>query len=526
MAAAPAPLLEALAAIVGAGHVLDDPAQRRFHSTDLAGEGVLAACVVQPADAEQLSRVVALCTGAGHAVIARGGGYSYTGGYLPVEEASVLLDLRRLDRIIEINAQDLVVTVECGCTWRTLYEALKARGLRTPYFGPMSGYWATVGGALSQGSFFLGSSQHGTAAESVLSLTVMLADGSTLRTGSAGAQDHPSPFFRWYGPDLSGLFLSDTGAMGIKVQASLRLMPWPAHQRFATFALDGLAACVSLVSEIGRQGLAAECYSWDPTFVKSVGERTGMLGDIKFLAGVVGAGSSLLGGMKEAARIALAGKRVLDGSTWLVHVTIDDVSAAGAEERLKLVQALAVAVQAGEVEASVPRATRALPFVDFKHHGLATKGIRNLPTNALCPHSQAQQVARETEAFFTARQPEMLAAGVTWGVIVFAVGAQMVCVEPLLYWADAQYQWHDRIAERSNLQELARYDAPVPAARLVAAMRSELVDLYTRLGCAHVQIGKAYRWAETRQGAVLRTVAAIKQVLDPDRRMNPGSLGL
>jgi FAD/FMN-containing dehydrogenase len=525
-AASPASLVETLAGIVGAEHVLTDTAQRRFHSTDLASEGALAICVVQPADTPELSRVVALCTGAGHAVIPRGGGYSYTGGYLPVEEGVVMLDLRRMNRIVEINEQDLYVTVECGCTWRELYEALKARGLRTPYFGPMSGYWATVGGALSQGSFFLGSSQHGTVAESVLSLEVMLADGSTLRTGSAGSQDHPSPFFRWYGPDLSGLFLSDTGAMGIKLHASLRLMPWPQHQRFATFALDNLPACVNLVSEIGRRGLAAECYSWDPTFVKSVGERTGMLGDIKFLAGVVGAGSSFLGGVKEAARIALAGKRVLDGSTYLVHVTIDDVSSAGAEERLKLVQALAAAAKAGEVEASVPRATRALPFADFKTAGLATKGIRNLPTNGLCPHSRSQELASAVGCFFRERESRMAAEGITWGVIVFAVGAQMICVEPLMYWSDPQFQWHDRIAERSNLQELDKFDGPLPVAQTVAALRRELVELFTRMGCAHVQIGKSYRWAETRQPAVLRAMTAIKQVLDPGHRMNPGSLGL
>ena len=525
-----ASLVADLAAIVGTEHVLTDPAQRRFHSTDLSREGLMAVCVVQPGSSEELKRVVALATGAGHAVVPRGGGYSYTGGYLPTHEGTVTIDLRRLNRIVEINEQDLYVTVECGCTWRELYEALKARGLRTPYFGPMSGYWATVGGALSQGSFFLGSSEHGTVAESVLSLEVVLADGSTLHTGSAGAvaeqQAQASPFYRWYGPDLSGLFLSDTGAFGIKVRASLRLMPWPQHQRYATFALDNLAACTSLVSEIGRGGLAAECYSWDPTFVKSVGERTGMLGDIKFLAGVVGAGSSFLGGLKDAARIAMAGKRVLDGSTYLVHVTIDDLSAAGAEERLKLVQALAAAAQAGEVEASVPRATRGLPFIDFKHHGQATKGIRNLPTNALCPHSRALELASETGAFFKSHQALMDDHGITWGVIVFAVGAQMICVEPLMYWPDPQFMLHDRITERSNLAELAKVSAPLPAAVVVAEMRRELVALYTRLGCAHVQIGKSYRWADTRQPEVLRAMKAIKQVFDPARLMNPDSLGL
>ena len=519
-------LVATLYDIVGEEFVLSDETDRRFFSTDLASEGPLVACIVQPSTTAEIAAVVACCTAAGRALVQRGGGFSYTGGYLATEPNTVVLDLRRLNRIVEINEQDLYVTVECGVTWRQLYEVLKARGLRTPYFGPMSGYWATVGGALSQGSFFLGSTQHGTAAESVLSLEVVLADGTVVHTGSGSGARHPSPFFRWYGPDLSGAFLSDTGAMGVKAQMSLRLIPWPDNQRFATFALHDLSTCTALVSEIGRQGLAAECYSWDPTFVKSVGERTGMLQDMKFLAGVVGSGSSLFRGVKEAARIALAGKRVLDGSTYLVHVTIDDVTDAGAEGRLKRVQEIAARIGAGEVEASVPRATRAMPFQDFKNNGLFSQGVRNLPTNALCPHSGAQELGREIEALFASRRDVMLSHSITWGVIIFAVGANMICIEPLIYWTDAQYKFHDRITERSDLQELAAFDGPTPAALAAIAIRGELKDLMTRLGCAHVQIGKAYRWAETRDDASLALVRSFKRLVDPQHRINPGSLGL
>ena len=520
------PLIADLARIVGDRHVLTGHEDRRFFSADLASEGALVSCIVQPATSSEVSQVVARCIGAGRPVIPRGGGFSYTGGYMPAVEDSVMIDLRRLDRIVEINEEDLYVTVEVGVTWRSLYEELKARGLRTPYFGPMSGYWATVGGALSQGSFFLGSTQYGTVAESVLSLEVVLADGSILRTGSAGGRGEASPFYRWYGPDLSGLFLADTGAMGIKTRASLRLIPWPAHQRFASFAVDNLADCVKIVSEVGRRGLASECYSWDPTFVKSVGERSGTLQDLKYLAGVVGSGSSLFRGVKDAARMALNGKRLLDGSTYLVHVTIDDVSEEGAEAKLKLVQAIAAAHAAGEVDGSIPRATRGTPFTDFKNLGLVKEGIRNLPTNALCPHSKAQELAREISAFFATKETLFGAHGITWGVIVFAVGANMICIEPLIYWKDLHYVWHDRVSERSNLTELARFDGPTQEAQIVIAVRQELKDLCQRLECAHVQIGKAYPWAETREPAVLEMMQKLKTLMDPKGLMNPGSLGL
>ena len=209
-----------------------------------------------------------------------------------------------------------------------------------------------------------------------------------------------------------------------------------------------------------------------------------------------------------------------------MHVTIDDVSAAGAEAKLELVQAIAAAAGAGEVDGSIPRATRGTPFTDFKTLGFAREGIRNLPTNILCPHSRAQALASEITAFFAERKTLFDAHGITWGVIVFAVGANVVCIEPLVYWKDPQYVWHDRVEERSNLAELARYEGPTTEAQIVAGVREDLKALCTRLDCAHVQIGRAYRWADTRDPSALATLRKVKRMVDPKGLMNPGSLGL
>ena len=207
--------------LLGVAQVETSLEKTTFFSTDLSSRGPTASAVIRPTEAAQVVAAVKLCTEHGVTVIPRGGGFSYTGGYVPTEADSVIVDLRGLDRIVEINADDMYVVVETGCTWHTLYEALKAKGLRTPYFGPMSGYHATVGGALSQGSFFLGSSQYGPVADSVLAVEVALADGSLIRTGSWGGGEGSSPFFRSYGPDLTGVFLGDSGAFGFKTKAVL-----------------------------------------------------------------------------------------------------------------------------------------------------------------------------------------------------------------------------------------------------------------------------------------------------------------
>ena len=189
--------IDALRALLGRDNVITDSGELSFYSTDVyARAAVDAEVVIRPGNPDELAAAVRICTEAGLVVIARGGGLSYTGGYLPVRRQSVIVDTLRLARVVEINATDMYVTVECGLTWKALLAQLAPLGLRTPYFGPMSGYGSTVGGALSQGSVFLGSTQFGTTADSVLSVDVVLADGSVVSTGSAGGLHQPSPFFR------------------------------------------------------------------------------------------------------------------------------------------------------------------------------------------------------------------------------------------------------------------------------------------------------------------------------------------
>ena len=138
-------LIQNLQAIVGADHVVTDRAERTFYSTDVFFEGNPAEVVVQPRTKEELARAVGEAVRAGYAVVPRGGGMSYSAGYVPEREKSMLVDTRRMNRIAQINAEDMYVTVECGVTWKQLYDALKEKGLRTPYFGPFSGMNATVG---------------------------------------------------------------------------------------------------------------------------------------------------------------------------------------------------------------------------------------------------------------------------------------------------------------------------------------------------------------------------------------------
>ncbi|MEY2884792.1 MAG: hypothetical protein RL490_2516, partial [Pseudomonadota bacterium] len=207
-------LKAAMAAIVGSAHVRDDADALALFSEDIWSVAEhCVALIVAPGSVAEIQAVVRAATSAGAAIAPRGAGMGYTGSYLPAEAGTVALDMARMNRILAINAADMTVTVEPGVTWAALNAALKAEGLRTPFWGPMSGLTSTIGGGLSQLNAMFGAGQHGTTSESLIALTMVLADGSLLKTGARGP-DGDSPFYRHYGPDLAALFCGDSGVFG------------------------------------------------------------------------------------------------------------------------------------------------------------------------------------------------------------------------------------------------------------------------------------------------------------------------
>jgi FAD/FMN-containing dehydrogenase len=84
--------------------------------------------VLQPDNSGELAAALKLLYRAGISVVPHGGGMSYTGGLLPESENSAVIDFSRMNRVLNINADDMTVTVECGCSWKALYEALKHTG--------------------------------------------------------------------------------------------------------------------------------------------------------------------------------------------------------------------------------------------------------------------------------------------------------------------------------------------------------------------------------------------------------------
>ncbi len=517
-------VITTLRGIVGDGYVLTGEADRRFFCHDIYGPGELTACVVQPGSVDELRGGVTAATSRGFAVVPRGGGSSYTGGYLPDRARSVMIDTRRLDRSVEVNIDDMYVTVECGITWKQLYLTLREKGMRTPFWGPLSGAVATVGGSLSQNAILWGSAKYGVSAESVLGLDVVLADGSLLTTGSAGSRA-TKPFFRHYGPDLTGLFLGDNGALGIKARATLRLVRLPSAVETASFGFANHEDMTAFMTEVVREGLVSECFGMDPELTRQRMKRASLAQDVKALAGVVASAKSLLGGVKEAARVVIAGRSFLDESPYSVHVGAEGRDEVGVRNAIAEVRREAGRCRGHEVENTIPKVLRGDPFVSMTS-AIGPEGERWAPIHGLVPLSEAASTWSAVRARIEDERPSLDRLGIVIGTLVAVVGPGAFVLEPVFYWPGPRTVFYERMLDPATLGGFRDFRENPEVVAFVSAMRKKLISLFLEKGAVHLQIGKTYPFREGRRAETWALLEAIKSAVDPKRLMNPGSLGL
>ncbi len=517
-------MLQQLADVVGDQYLQTDKDACVFYAQDVYTRSRPALAVVSPADSAELSAVVRAITGAGHPVIARGGGMSYTSGYVPRDEGSVIVDTGRMNRVLEINRDDMYVTVEAGCTWKDLHAALEGSGLRTPYWGTLSGLHATVGGGVSQNSIFWGSGKHGTMADSLVSMDVVLADGSIVSTGSNARRDG-TPFFRHYGPDLTGVFACDTGALGIKATVTLRLIPVREAWEGMAFDFPDHRSIVRAMSEISRRGLADECFGFDPNLQSVRMQRESLASDVKKFAGVLKSAGSVMGALKDGAKVALAGRGFMKDVKFSLQVMIEDHTRAAVSHAADQVRALCESEGATEIENSIPKILRANPFSPLNNM-IGPNGERWVPVHVILPHSKALPTYDAVMSLFDRYAGLMEQHGIGFGFLLTTVAHNGFVIEPVFFTPDELNELHKATVEPSVLKRIAGFPANPEAQAATAAIRAELIDVFRNAGGVHMQIGKSYPYFESLRPEARALIDAIKKTVDPRGLMNPGSLGL
>jgi len=211
-------LADELRQLLGNDAVADDPATLASHSGDKWFAEHEPEVVVFARSTSDVNRLLQFASGKKIPVTARGGGFGYVGGCVPVR-GGIVLSLVQMNRIKEINFADAVAIVEPGVFTADLKAAVRAQKLFYPP-DPASMKDCTIGGNVATNAGGPRCLKYGVTRNYVIGLEVVLADGEVLRTGGRVHKNKT-------GFDLIGLFVGSEGMLGVVTEITLRLLPLP-----------------------------------------------------------------------------------------------------------------------------------------------------------------------------------------------------------------------------------------------------------------------------------------------------------
>lgn len=211
-------ILKELKKIVGEKYVSADLATLKAYSYDVSIYRGLPDVVVRPKTTEEVAEIIKLANKWKIPVVPRGSGSGTTGGAVPVR-GGIVVDLTRMNRILEIDTPNLQVVVEPGVIHADLNGELAKLGYFFPP-DPGSTEIATIGGLIANGGSGMRSVKYGTVRDYVLALEVVLPNGEVVEVGSRALKMSS-------GYDLVRLFVGSEGTLGIITKAVLKILPKP-----------------------------------------------------------------------------------------------------------------------------------------------------------------------------------------------------------------------------------------------------------------------------------------------------------
>lgn len=200
--------------------------------------------VAYPESTEEVSKIVRICAANDCPVVAWGVGTSLEGHALAIK-GGISVDFTRMNKVLEVNNEDMDCVVQPGVTRRALAEELRATGL---FFSVDPGADASLGGMAATRASGTTAVRYGTMRDNVLGLEVVLADGRIIRTGSRARKSSS-------GYDLTGLFVGSEGTLGLITELTLRLRGQPEAVSSAVCAFPDIASAVNTVIMTIQMGI-------------------------------------------------------------------------------------------------------------------------------------------------------------------------------------------------------------------------------------------------------------------------------
>lgn len=222
--------------------------------------------VIAPRDTKEVSKIVKICNEHKIPLTPRGAGTNLSAGTTPLKGGVVLL-FKHMNQILEIDEQNLTITVQPGVVTEDIIKKVESIGLLYPP-DPSSMNISTIGGNISENSGGLRGLKYGVTKDYVLGLTMVLPNGDIITTGGKLAKDVA-------GYDLTSLFVGSEGTLGVVTEAILKLVPLPKYKKtlLATYkSIDDAAETVSAI--IANKIIPATLEFMDKPTIEVVEEYT------------------------------------------------------------------------------------------------------------------------------------------------------------------------------------------------------------------------------------------------------------
>lgn len=197
--------------------------------------------VVSPRNAKEISDIIKICNENGVPIVPRGSGTNLCAGTCPTEGGIVLL-FKFMNKILEIDEENLTVTVQPGVITLDMINAVEAKGLFYPP-DPSSMKISTIGGNINENSGGLRGLKYGVTRDYVMGLEIVLPNGDIIRTGGKLAKDVA-------GYDFTRLFVGSEGTIGVITEAILKVIPMPETKKTMLALYDDLEDAARSVSKI------------------------------------------------------------------------------------------------------------------------------------------------------------------------------------------------------------------------------------------------------------------------------------
>jgi glycolate oxidase len=255
--------------LVGKENIYTDKAHKRAYSYDATRTFYEPDAVLFPRSEEDISKILKYCNENGIIIVPRGAGSGFTGGALPVNGGVVLALEKHMNKIIEIDKENMLAIVQPGVINKELQRAVEEVGLFYPP-DPASEEYSTLGGNVSENAGGMRAAKYGITKDFVMALRAVLPNGDIIRAGKKTIKDVA-------GYNIAGILIASEGTLGVITQITLKLLPKPRFAKSYMGIFPDVNSAMNAVFKSLASGANPVAMEFlDALVVKAVKEKLGI----------------------------------------------------------------------------------------------------------------------------------------------------------------------------------------------------------------------------------------------------------